>query len=79
MLALNSSALYLGIAGGSAIGSVVLMHSFVGTLAPTSAVLTTVSLAFFACSVWVSSRQAPETISDQAISDTRVNADSRAN
>lgn len=51
MLALNSAALYLGIAAGSAIGSVVLMHSSISTLAPTSAVLTTVSLAFFAWSI----------------------------
>jgi predicted MFS family arabinose efflux permease len=71
MLALNSAALYLGIAAGSAIGGIVLMHSSISTLAPTSAVLTTVSLASFAWSVWVSSRQTSQKIADQTITDNR--------
>jgi predicted MFS family arabinose efflux permease len=51
ILALNSSALYLGIAGGSVIGSLVLTRGSVSALAPTSAVLTILSLAIFAFSV----------------------------
>jgi predicted MFS family arabinose efflux permease len=79
LLALNSAALYLGIAAGSALGSVVLMHSSVGILAPTSAVLTTVSLAFFAWSVWVSSRLTSDGTSQKIAGQNRVSSDSRAN
>ena len=77
LLALNSAALYLGIAGGSAIGSVVLTYNSIGGLPPTSAVFTAVSLAFFLWSVWVSKRQeqTTQTVVDHAIVDNRVRSD----
>ncbi|MDB5060026.1 MAG: transporter [Chloroflexi bacterium] len=57
ILALNSSVIYLGAAGGSAIGSLVLAHGSLSTLPPISAVLTTVSLVFFALSILNSLQQ----------------------
>ncbi|GCE14586.1 MFS transporter [Tengunoibacter tsumagoiensis] len=60
MLALNSSALYLGIASGSALGSIILMHSSIGTLAPASAFLTIVALILFASSLWFSGHRAAQ-------------------
>jgi DHA1 family inner membrane transport protein len=83
ILALNSSALYLGIAGGSAIGSVVLAHRSTNALALTSALLTTFALALYGGSVLVSTRQLRKkaTIAVQAplatVPDGTAHADSR--
>jgi DHA1 family inner membrane transport protein len=57
ILALNSSALYLGISGGSVIGSLVLSRAPLAALTPVSAVLMGLALAFYGWSVLVSSKQ----------------------
>jgi DHA1 family inner membrane transport protein len=63
ILALNSSALYLGLAGGSVIGSLVLARDSISALTPTSAVLVMLSLAIFACSVQFSAQQRGKRVS----------------
>ena len=63
ILALNSSALYLGLAGGSVIGSLVLARGSISALTPTSAVLVMLSLAMFAFSVRFSAQQRGKKVS----------------
>jgi predicted MFS family arabinose efflux permease len=63
ILALNSSALYLGLAGGSVIGSLVLARGSISALTPTSAMLVMLSLAMFAFSVRFSAQQRGKRVS----------------
>jgi predicted MFS family arabinose efflux permease len=60
---LNSSALYLGLAGGSVIGSLVLARGSISALTPTSAVLVMLSLAIFVFSVQYSAQQISKKVS----------------
>src|SRR5258706_12031705 len=79
ILALNSSAIYLGIASGSAIGSLVLAHGSTNDLALTSAILTTIALALYISSVFVSTRQTRKKVIISVQSPLPAATESRAN